>query len=368
MAVRDIAGNAKAKDMMLAYASGKKHGTAFMLRGEPNTGKNFAALQFAKAFNCLNPGPDGDCCDACENCRLLDKVIGQLDEEGFQQHPHPDALYITTEKAQLSIDLLRNALSEANAFRALKLKKKIVIVDDAERMNPAAANSILKQLEEPKETLVTMLIVNNSEKMLPTIISRCQPVDIKRATDPEIKERLEKAGFSGRELDAAVLFSNGRIGEAYSHAKIKENIDMAAGLFKALSSKTDDVEKIFSSLDIIDVKTREKKKKHGKTAEAETPDAEKAKDTDNTGARVYLLEILQLMANMYRDLLLERMEVKNVFNAKYGLVAGDFKAYTERGIMNILKLIETAQRDLHSANIKVLFSALFFNIRKEGLT
>lgn len=368
MAIRDIAGNRKAKEMMLAYAAGKKHGTAFMIKGEPNTGKSFAALQFAKAFNCLAPATGGDCCDNCSNCRLLDKAIGGLDEDGFQQHPHPDALYITTEKAQLSIDLLRNALSEANAFRALKLKKKIVIVADAERMNASAANSILKQLEEPKETLVTMLVVNNAEKILATIKSRCQVVEIKRAAPAEIKDRLQKAGFSGRDLEAAVLFSNGRIGEAYNHAKIKENIEFAAGLFRALAAKTDNVELLFGSLDAVETKSKEKKKKAVKTAEPEAQDAEKAKDAENTGARVYLLEILKLLANMYRDLLLERMEVKNVFNAKYSLTAAEFKAYTERGILNILKLIEAAQRDLtHNANIKVLFSALFFNIRKEGL-
>jgi hypothetical protein len=367
MAVRDIAGNTKAKEMMLAYAAGRKHGTAFMIKGEPNTGKNFAALQFAKAFNCLNPADNGDCCDACANCALLERVIGQLDEEGFQQHPHPDALYITTEKAQLSIDLLRNSLAEANAYRALKLKKKIVIVDDAERMNDKASNAILKQLEEPKETLVTILIVNNLEQLLPTIISRCQPVDIKRATPEEIRARLIQAGFPASELEAAVLFANGRIGEAYGHAKIKENIEFAAGLFKALASKSDDVERLFGSLDTIEAKSREKKKKDAKTAETNEPDAEKAKDTENTGARVYLLEILRLLACIYRDLLLERLGIKNVFKAKYGLLAAEYRDYTERGIMNILKLIETAQRDIHSANIKVLFSALFFNIRKEGL-
>jgi hypothetical protein len=70
---------------------------------------------------------------------------------------------------------------------------------------------------------------------------------------------------------------------------------------------------------------------------------------------------------MYRDSLLERLEVKKTFSDKYGFTAAAYREYTVRGVMNILKLIEAAQRDINSANIKVLFSTLFFNIRKEGL-
>lgn len=375
MAVRDIAGNAKAKEMLLLFAAGRKHGTAFMIKGEPNTGKNFAALQFAKALNCLDPSAGGDSCDSCDNCRMIGKALGSLDEEGFQQHPHPDAVYVNTDRAQLNIDLLRDTISAANAYRTLKLKKKIVIVNDAERMNPQASNSILKQLEEPGENLVTILVVNNAEKLLPTIISRCQPVEMKRASDAEIRERLKKTGFAGAELEEAVLFCGGRIGEAYNHAKIKENIAFASRLFKAIASKNDDVPGIFESLDAVDAAAREKKKKGRNAGEAAEKSGDKEKegvkekDQDSVGSRVYLLEILKLLAGIYRDLLLERLEVKKVFSAKYGMQAAEFRTYTERGLMNVMKLIETAQRDLlNNANIKVLFSALFFNIRKEGLT
>lgn len=359
MAVRDIAGNIRAKQMLLSYASGTKLGTAFMISGEENTGKNFAALQFAKALNCLAPAADGDCCDACENCRLIDRVLGSLDDAGFQQYPHPDAVYITTEKAQLSIELLRNSLAEAGAFRALKLKKKIVIVNDAERMNAAAANSILKALEEPKPGLVIMLIVNNPEKILPTIISRCQAIEIKRAPIEDIRRRLAGAGMEAAELKEALMFCEGRIGEAFDHAKIKENAEFAAGLFRAIASEADDVEGIFGALDLIDARRKEKKK-------AKAPDGEK--DADSTGQRIVLLDILVTLAYIYKDLLLSKLGVKNVFAEKYGLSEKSTRNYTERNMLNILRMIETAQRDLMmNANINLLFSGLFFNIRKEGL-
>jgi DNA polymerase III delta prime subunit len=360
MAIRDIAGNKKAKQMMLSNAGGMKYGTAFMITGEENTGKTFAAMQFAKAMNCLKPGPDNDCCDECGNCRLIDKVLGSLDENGFQQYPHPDVFFITTEKAQLSIELLRTSLGEAGAYRALNLRKKIVIVADAERMNNAAANSILKQLEEPNPSLAIILVVNNPEKLLPTIRSRCQAIEMKRAPLAEIEARLVKTGLAGKELKDALLFCEGRIGEAFNYKKIKENIAVASGLFKAIASGNDDVEGIFDALDFIDEKRKEKKKAKQKDEDG---------DTDSTGPRLFLQDILRILARMYKDLMLERLGVKAVFGEKYGMASGVFRNYTERNIMNILKMIEAAQRDLMmNANISVLFAALFFNIRKEGLT
>ncbi len=367
MAVRDIAGNKKAKEMILSFAGGQKHGTAFMIKGEENTGKSFAVKQFAKAINCLNPAPGGDCCDACENCRLIEKVLGSLDEDGFQQYPHPDVLYITTEKAQLSIELMRESMSGAAAYRALKLKKKLVIVADAERMNPQASNSILKQLEEPKPDMVIMLIVNNPEKLLPTIISRCQAVEIKRAPLKDIEERLVAAGFSGKDLKEALLFCEGRIGEAFNYGKIKENVEIASKLFRAVASTGDNVEGMFNALDFMEEKRREKKKSKKKDKDEDREKGEK-KD-DSTGERIFLLDILSILSYIYKDLMLERLGVKAVFAEKYGLSAKEYRNYTESNMLNILRIIESAQRDLMmNANINVLLAGLVFNIRKEGLT
>lgn len=358
MAIRDIAGNLRAKQMFLSYAGGTKQGTAFMIAGEENTGKNFAALQFAKVLNCLNPSSGNDCCDECDNCRMIDRVLGSLDDNGFQQYPHPDAVYITTEKAQLSIELMRGALTEAGAYRALKLRKKIVIVNDAERMNAAASNSILKALEEPNPSLVVILIVNNPEKILPTILSRCQAIEIKRAPLEEIRQRLIKAGMEGAELKESLMFCEGKIGEAFDHVKLKDNAVFTAGLFRAIASKEDDVEGIFKALDVIDEKRKEKKK-------ARAADGEK--DPDSTGQRIFLLDVLITLACIFRDLMLLKLGVKNVFAEKYGLSADNTRDYSEKNMVNILRMIETAQRDLMmNANISLLFSGLFFNIRKEG--
>ncbi len=230
MAIRDIAGNGGAKSIMLSYCKGGKHGTSFMVRGESGTGKTFAALQFAKALNCLMPADDGDCCDACANCLSLERVFGSLDEDGFQKNPHPDAFFVNTEKAQLSVEVMRTALEEAASYAPLNLKKKIVIVKDAERMNQAAGNAILKRLEEPKDYMSIILVVNAAEKLLPTIISRCQTIDMKRAGTDSIRQALKKAGKYGVDTEKALLFCEGRIGLALDHTAINESVSAAAAL------------------------------------------------------------------------------------------------------------------------------------------
>ncbi|HRQ43502.1 MAG TPA: hypothetical protein PLB12_04055 [Candidatus Goldiibacteriota bacterium] len=352
MAVKDIAGNGLAKNTLLSYVKSPKTGTSYMFTGEENTGKKYSAIQFAKALNCETPLPDSDSCGVCPNCRLIDRVFTELDEEGMQLNPHPDVLYINTEKVNIVIDMVLDKLQEINAYRAIKLKKKIVIINDAEKMNNVAANAILKELEEPNENAVIILIVNNQEKMLPTIISRCHRVEIKRAPVNEIRAKLKtvKPELAGEKLEEAVMFCDGRIGDAFDYEGIKEKVAAAASIARIISGKTDNIEGIFN-----------------KIQELET--AKKAKKDDKDGSpKVFFLDILKILSYIYKDLLLAKAGVKDVMKQKYSINSSEIRELSEKKIVNIIGLIESAQRDLlANANTGLLFSGLFFGIRKEGL-
>ncbi|PKL91757.1 MAG: hypothetical protein CVV21_06950 [Candidatus Goldiibacteriota bacterium HGW-Goldbacteria-1] len=352
MAIKDIAGNGLAKTSLLSYVKSPKTGTSYIFAGEENTGKKYSAIQFAKALNCENPMPDSDCCDGCSSCKLLDRVFTELDEDGMQLNPHPDVLYINTEKANIVIDMVLDKLQEINAYRAIKLKKKIVIMNDAEKMNNVASNAILKELEEPNENAAIILIVNNQEKLLPTIISRCHRVEIKRAPVQEIRAKLKiiKPELTGEKLEEAVLFCEGKIGDAFDYEGIKEKVAAAAGIARAISGKTDNIEGIFL-----------------KVQELET--AKKAKKEDKDGnTRVFFLDILKILSYIYKDLLLAKAGVKDVMKQKYSINSSEIRELSEKKIVNIIGLIESAQRDLMAnANTGLLFSGLFFGIRKEGL-
>jgi len=358
MAIADIAGNPSLKRMLLLTVTGGKYGTAFIFSGEENTGKNFAARQFAKALNCKKPGPGGDCCDVCDNCLLLEKTLGALDGQGEQQYPHPDIKYVNTEKSQITKELVRDALSEINSFKGVQLKKKILIIQDAERMNAPAANSILKMLEEPHKDVVFMLIVNNPGDMLPTILSRCRRADLRRAPPADIKKALAAArpGWSPEQMAEAAEFSSGRIGDALRYQEIKEEMRDAAGVFMAVSGRKDNVEAVFEA-----VKRVEELYKLGK---------EREKKAKKTGiARIFLLDIIRILSYIYRDYMLEKLGLKTVLRPRYGINSSDVKDYAPEKITAIIRLLERSGADVEAnANVGVVFSNLLFQIRKEGLS
>jgi DNA polymerase-3 subunit delta' len=357
MAVSNIAGNSTAKRVLLHTASEGKHGTAFIFSGEENSGKNFAALQFAKVLNCLSPKADGDCCDACDNCRLLDKTLGMLDEQGGQQYPHPDIKYVNTEKSQISKELVREAVSEINAFRGVQLKKKILIINDAERMNAPAANSILKIVEEPNQNVVFMLVVNNTEEMLPTIISRCRRIDMHRASPADMRMALQAArpDWDAGQIGEAVEFSSGRIGDALRYKEIKDEMRDAASIFMAVSGRQDNVEAVFEAVKHVEELYKREK--------------EREKKAKKTGiARIFLLDIIRILSYIYRDYMLEKTGIKTALRPRYGISLSDVRNYAPGKIISILRLLERSGADVEAnANVGVVFSNLLFQIRKEGL-
>lgn len=122
-------------------------------------------LSFVKAILCPNGYCNNKNCGKCEKCRIIDdnnnvelKII------------KPDGMWI--KKEQL-LDL-QNEFSK----KALLGNKKVYIIMDADKMNIASANSILKFLEEPEENIIAILLVDNKYQLLDTVVSRCQIISL----------------------------------------------------------------------------------------------------------------------------------------------------------------------------------------------
>ena len=138
--IKDISGNKRVKESLLSLAVETREGVSYIFAGERNTGKNFAARQFAKAINCLNPEPDNDSCGECKSCLAIEKTLGDLKPGNFQIHPHPDIKYINNMpakilknedkipeeayKAILGIGDVVEKLKEANAYKPVILKSR----------------------------------------------------------------------------------------------------------------------------------------------------------------------------------------------------------------------------------------------------
>jgi len=134
---------------------------SLLFAGPAGVGKLEAALTLAQAQNCLTL--TGDACGECSACVRI------------KRGDHPDVRIARPEGAgrQLKAESVRQIVN-ASPFRPFEGRRRVAIFVDAERMNPTAANTLLKTLEEPPPWVVLILITSNLATLLPTILSRCQ--------------------------------------------------------------------------------------------------------------------------------------------------------------------------------------------------
>lgn len=128
---------------------------------------NKLALSFAKYLLCPNHYSNQNKCVNCTQCKLIDK-------NAFSEIKiiDPDGLWIKKEQ----LDELQKKFMQT----AVQSKYRVYIIHDADKMNPSAANSILKFLEEPAPNIIAILLTDNMYQLLNTIISRCQIISFKK--------------------------------------------------------------------------------------------------------------------------------------------------------------------------------------------
>jgi len=127
-------------------------------------------LSFVKAILCDNKYIDNNNCSDCTLCKRIDD--GNYPELKIIE---PDGMYI---KKQQIIDL-----QQVFSRSSVEGSKRIYIIKDCEKMRPEAANSMLKFLEEPEEGIIAILMTNNINNVLSTIISRCKIVKLNSLTE-----------------------------------------------------------------------------------------------------------------------------------------------------------------------------------------
>ena len=213
MSFKQILGHVQPKQILRNALENNSVSHAYLFYGQESIGKKLTAVEFAKALNCEVSGPKDNCGD-CPSCRKIDQAI------------HPDFFLLKPEKSSPSG---RNAFIKVEEIRELQKKlayfpyegkTKVAVIDGAEAMNPQAANTLLKTLEEPPSSTILILISSNPYQLLPTIISRCQGVRFHHLSSEAIRQILQQSvqpeteGFSEKELDLRTLRSMGRVNRA----------------------------------------------------------------------------------------------------------------------------------------------------------
>lgn len=150
---------------------------AYIFSGPRGTGKTTTARILAKALNCENL-QDSEPCNQCESCRMTTAGI------------HPDVLEIDA-ASNTGVENIRD-LRENVRFTPSIGKYKVYIIDEAHMLSKQANNALLKTLEEPPSHCCFILATTEPEKLLPTILSRCQRYQVRRIPIPIIVEHLRK--------------------------------------------------------------------------------------------------------------------------------------------------------------------------------
>jgi DNA polymerase-3 subunit delta' len=206
-----VIGHQKNIELLQNILRTDKIAAAYLFAGPPNIGKEFVALNFAKALNCLEA--EADACGKCLSCRKID------------DGNHPDMRIIRPEGAWMKIDQIRR-LQRQISHKPLEGRYKVYILTDVERMNIPAANSFLKTLEEPPGAAVLILLTANYNALLPTIRSRCQLIRFfpipNTVLQNQLTEKLELAETKAKQI---TLLAGGKVSKALELAQ-KEDIDI----------------------------------------------------------------------------------------------------------------------------------------------
>jgi DNA polymerase-3 subunit delta' len=207
----DILGQSAAiGDLRRAYLADRlPHGMVFA--GATGVGKGTTAAALAKLFLCEKPNGHAPC-DRCDSCRVFDAG----------NHPDYHIIYrqlarIDREKIkamELTIDVIRRYLVGPANLKSSMGRGKFFVVEEAELMNPAAQNSMLKTLEEPSGRTVIVLLTDQPAALLPTIRSRCQMIRFAPLERSMVIRELKKRGIDATTADIAADLAEGSLGIA----------------------------------------------------------------------------------------------------------------------------------------------------------
>ncbi|WP_018663623.1 DNA polymerase III subunit delta' [Heyndrickxia acidiproducens] len=156
---------------------------AYLFEGLRGAGKKEAAMLLAKTLFCLHPKDGFFPCEACSNCLRI------------SHGSHPDVHIVEPDGLSIKKEQVKQ-LQQEFSKHAVESNRKLYMVVQADKMSTGAANSLLKFLEEPNADTTAILITEQMQQILPTILSRCQIVSFQPFSPAVLKNKLIENGVS----------------------------------------------------------------------------------------------------------------------------------------------------------------------------
>ncbi|MCT4593656.1 MAG: AAA family ATPase [Anaeromicrobium sp.] len=208
MDFKNILGHERTIDKLKETIKKDKVAHGYIIDGPIGSGKKSIGKAFAKGILCSSFS--GDCCNVCSSCLKI------------ESDNHPDLIYIYPDGKSIKNHQIES-LQQEIIRKPYESEKKIFIINDADSMTGSAQNRLLKTLEEPPAYAVIIMLSTNSNRFLPTILSRIQLLKLNRIHSNLIEKFISKKyDIHGNEAKIYAKLSNGIVGRAI---ELKESED-----------------------------------------------------------------------------------------------------------------------------------------------
>ena len=223
-------GHSKAVSALRRGLDAGRTSHAYLFTGPHNVGKMTLAVDLARALNCLG---DDKPCGECGQCRRIARGI----------HPDVRVVGLDTDagrsRVAIGIDQVREVQREAG-LTPYEGSHRVFIFDGVEYMSEEAANSLLKTLEEPPDQVVLLLLTSDDATLPPTLVSRCQLLDLRPVASSLIAQELvSRLGTDAAAADEIARLSGGRPGWAMDAAarpdvleRLKKRLEVMEGVVR----------------------------------------------------------------------------------------------------------------------------------------
>jgi DNA polymerase-3 subunit delta' len=192
--LQDIAGQPRAIAVLHRALAGGHLAHAYLFEGPPGVGKRQAAVGVAMALDC-EPSP-GEACGRCESCRRIAAGL------------HPDVITVISDGPQIVMEQAQQIVALGQQ-RPHEARARVIIIDDADRLNASASNCLLKTLEEPLRGTHIVLVTSAPDRLLPTIRSRTQRVRFDRISEAAMLELGAARGLGRERTQVAAVLADG---------------------------------------------------------------------------------------------------------------------------------------------------------------
>ncbi len=176
----NILGHEWAVDLLKEHVARRRLRHAYLITGPMGVGRRTLALRLVQALNCTQPPAPGEPCFVCRSCTRIERM------------EYPDLAVVQAEQrgGTLKVDQVRE-LQHSLALSPYEGLYRVALLLHFEEAHPSAANALLKTLEEPPSQVILLVTAQNTETLLPTIVSRCEVLRLRPLAYDQVMHGLQ---------------------------------------------------------------------------------------------------------------------------------------------------------------------------------